>query len=380
MLMYPSLNSFCFCLVTSLIFISCIESPSPTPAVDDISEGDTTDTTLNLSKASLGEKLFLDENLSLDRTMSCATCHNPDHGFIDSRVNSVDGAVSIGQDGSSLGDRNSPMISYASFTPTFQRVGADYFGGQFLDGRASDLVEQAQGPFLDNSEMQMPTKLSVVQRVMEDAEYLEVFKGIYGDNIFNNSDQAYVAIADAITEFEKTDVVSPFDSQFDTGALNAQELRGQALFRAARCTTCHTDNARPILFTDFSYKNLGVPTNTDVRSLNGKSTDQGLFQNPNVAEVNQLGKFRVPSLRNVGVTSPYMHNGIFQNLKTVVHFYNTRDVPGALNPETNLPWGDAELNSGVETRDVGNLGLSDSQEDDIVSFLLTLTDRKFEDL
>lgn len=332
------------------------------------------------SKIVLGEELFLDENLSFNRTMSCATCHNPNHGFIDNRLNSVFSAVSLGQDNTTFGDRNSPTVAYAAFSPAFSQVGPDFIGGQFFDGRASDLVEQAKGPFLNAAEMQMPSEESVVLRVMENGSYISAFQDIYGEAVFDNTTTAFNAIADAIASFESSDEVSPFDSKFDIGVLTAQEIRGQALFRSANCTACHDDrNARP-LFTDFSYKNIGVPINSAVRALNGQGTDEGLFSNPAVTDTNQIGRFKVSSLRNIGVTAPYMHNGIFQNLKTVVHFYNTRDVPGAINPETGLGWAVPEIATGVETQDVGNLGLTDAQEDDIVAFLKTLTDRNFESL
>jgi len=88
----------------------------------------------------------------------------------------------------------------------------------------------------------------------------------------------------------------------------------------------------------------------------------------------------VTGLRNVAVTEPYMHNGVFKNLKTVVHFYNTRDVAGAINPETGLAWRTAEVDATKNTDELGNLGLTDTEEDQLVAFLKTLTDRKFESL
>jgi cytochrome c peroxidase len=365
--------------ILNLILSSC-NALLPDTISNDTENDTPTDVIVVSNKVTLGKSLFLDENLSLNRTMSCATCHNPDHGFIDNRLNLVDSAVSVGQDGVSLGDRNSPMVSYASFISNFIRNGNQYSGGLFYDGRANDLVEQAQGPFLNTSEMQMPSKLSVINRVLENSEYVTQFKSLYGDSIFDNTDQAFVAVADAISEFESSSEVSPFDSRFDIGSLDSQEIRGRNIFRAARCITCHSDSGQKPLFSDFSYQNLGIPVNNDVRALNGASVDEGLFMNPLVTDTNQKGHFKVPSLRNIAVTAPYMHNGVFQNLKTVVHFYNTRDVPGAINPETGQAWRQAEVSSGVVSQDVGNLGLSDSDEDDLVAFLKTLTDRKFEGL
>ncbi|MBT4792706.1 MAG: c-type cytochrome [Halobacteriovoraceae bacterium] len=333
-----------------------------------------------LTKASLGEALFSDKSLSLDRTMSCSTCHNPDHAFIDSRNNVVDGATSMGQDSTSLGDRNTPTITYAKLIPSFKEVSGDFFGGQFADGRAVDLVEQAKGPFLNSIEMQMPTIESVVIRVIENKDYVASFEKLYDSSIFDNPDVAFDAIAAVITEFEKSDAISPFDSLFDTGTLNAQELNGKALFRSANCIRCHNDNAPKPTFTLNSYHNLGVPQNLVVRAINNHGQDEGLFGNANLTDVTKKGRFRVSTLRNIAVTAPYMHNGVFKELKTVVHFYNTRDVPGAINPETGLGWRAAEVSTDVVTNDVGDLGLTDSEEDDIVAFLKTLTDKRYEHL
>lgn len=335
----------------------------------------------DFSKIALGQSLFSDQNLSLNRTMSCATCHNPDHAFIDDRSNSVNGAVSVGQDGFSHGDRNSPTVTYAKFIPEFNQVGADFFGGQFFDGRASNLVEQAKGPLLDSAEMQMPSKESVILRVMENDDYISSFKNIYGEAILDNTDLAYNAVADAIAEFEKSDSISPFDSKLDRNQLTAQESRGQNLFRGkANCVRCHDDSGVNNVFSAFGYHNIGVPENTEVRAINSHATDEGLFQNSNVTDVTKKGRFRIATLRNIAVTAPYMHNGVFKELKTVVHFYNTRDVVGAINPETGLGWQSAEVPTGVVTANVGNLGLTDSEEDDIVAFMRALTDSKYQHL
>ncbi|MCO4756214.1 MAG: hypothetical protein KC478_17155 [Bacteriovoracaceae bacterium] len=340
-----------------------------------------TKASLTSSKVALGQALFSDQNLSLNRTMSCATCHNPDHGFIDNRYNVTDGAVSVGQDGHSLGDRNAPTVTYAKFTPAFYERNGFFFGGQFFDGRAADLVEQAKGPFLDGSEMQMPNAKAVVERVMENDEYVQAFKNIYGDKILNDSNKAFTAVADAIAQFEKSDSISPFDSKFDKGLLNEQERRGLKLFKGkAMCIKCHAVQSSRPLFTNFGYRNIGVPANTKVRQLNGKGIDNGLFKNPSVTDVRKKGKFRISGLRNIAVTAPYMHNGVFKELKTVVHFYNTRDVEGAINPETNMPWRAPEVTTEIITGNMGDLGLSDAEEDDIVAFLRTLTDSKYSHL
>lgn len=327
------------------------------------------------SKAILGEQLFNDTAFSRNRTMSCATCHNPEQAFVDTRSNTVNSATSLGDDGSSLGDRNSPTIGYAHFIPAFTQDGRTR-GGLFFDGRANDLIEQAKGPFLNPVEMNMPSEASVITRLQENQDYITAMQTFYGANIFNNTDTAYTAMADAIATFESTSTFSPFDSDRDNNNLSASAQRGEALFRSSNCVRCHDDRGGNPLFTDFSYRNLGVPINTAVREINNNPTDLGLAQNPAVNNRREEGKFKVPTLRNIAVTAPYMHNGVFSTLKAVVHFYNTRDI-GGINPETNQVWRSPEVTRNLERNDIGDLGLSDSQEDDIVAFLESLTDAQY---
>ncbi|SFV71791.1 Cytochrome c551 peroxidase [hydrothermal vent metagenome] len=326
------------------------------------------------TKALLGEAFFNDTSFSQNRTMSCATCHNPQQAFIDTRVNHLASAVSIGDDGTSIGDRNSPSIGYASFTPTFSQDGR-IRGGLFFDGRATDLTEQAKGPFLNPIEMNMPSEASVIARLQENQEYITAMQSFYGANIFNNTSNAYTALADAIATFERTSIFAPFDSDRDTNTLSASALRGKTLFRANNCVRCHDDRGSA-LFTDFTYSNLGIPINTAVRALNNHATDLGLSENPAINNRREEGNFKVPTLRNIAVTAPYMHNGVFATLKAVVHFYNTRDS-GGINPETGQAWRSPEVARGLERNDIGNLGLTDREENDIVAFLESLTDAQY---
>lgn len=366
-------------LLSCLFTLGCNPSQFQTETIPTNNNNEVADSgEIDSDKVVLGERLFKDENLSFDRVMSCSSCHDPDQGFVDIRFNSVDSAVSLGQDDISLGDRNSPTISYAKFIPALTLTRGTYSGGLFMDGRADTLIEQAKAPFLNPLEMQMPSEESVVDRVLENSDYVTSLVDLYGESVLDDTTATFNAIADAIAEYEKSDEISPFDSRFDNGNLTAQEIRGRNLFRTSSCTTCHTDNGGSPLFTNFNYENLGIPVNADVRNLNGVAQDLGLLENTNVSGNAQRGRFRVPTLRNIAVTAPYMHNGVFKELKTVVHFYNTRDVPGAINPETGASWESAEVSTNVVTANVGNLGLSDADEDDIVAFLNTLTDSRFE--
>jgi cytochrome c peroxidase len=353
------------------------------------------------TKAELGEALFNDISLSRDGTQSCASCHDQSHAFIDSRVNetnldlSIASSVSTGQDAIALGDINTPSIAYAAFIPDFHfdQEDALFKGGLFLDGRAIDLVEQAKQPFLNTIEMQT----SITELIVKvESKYRESMIKHYGVDVFNNDDSAFNAIADSIAEFEKTALFSPFNSKFDRvlkgeAEFSQVEALGLTVFVAedkGNCAACHTlptseSTPQESLFTDFSYDNLGVPKNMHVRSLNGKGmtyVDDGLFNNVLVDDVELKGAFRVSSLRNIAVTAPYMHNGVFTDLKTVIHFYNTRDVPNAINPETGLEWEVAEVDATKNTEELGDLKLAESEEQALLAFLKTLTDSQYEHL
>jgi cytochrome c peroxidase len=201
------------------------------------------------------------------------------------------------------------------------------------------------------------------------------------------------AIADSIAAFEATAQFAPFDSKFDRvlsgeAEFSAEEKLGLELFtdeKKGNCAACHivpTVDSDKVdrLFTDFTYDNLGLPKNTLVRLQNGKGqgyVDPGLYDNPQVNDPQLRGAFRVSGLRNIAVTGPYMHNGIFRNLSTTVHFYNSRDVKGALNPETQAPWEAPEIPDTMNTEELGDLGLSMQEVNAIVAFMETLTDAKY---
>lgn len=362
--------------LTSLILIGC---------------GSTDTEGFGYDQIALGEQLFHDTILSQNKTMSCATCHVIDAAMIDPRETSNTLGASLGDDGFSIADRNAPTAAYASFAPAFHYNSNEglFIGGQFLDGRAATLSEQAKGPFLNPVEMNMPDAASVIERVKENSIYVSAFKSIYGENIFDDTDKAYEALAQTIAKFEKSSTFSPFDSKYDRAqkgedTLTEAEKRGLNLFNGkANCHACHPSEGEKALFTDFSYDNLGVPVNHALREANGKGSDfvdNGLYDNPLVKEVTLQGAFKVSTLRNIAVTGPYMHNGVFKDLKTVIHFYNTRDVTGAINPETGEVWEKGEVEVNKNIAELGNLGLSEEEENDLLAFLHTLTDAKYEHL
>ena len=350
-----------------------------------------------LDQEALGQALFFDKNLSLTRNQACGSCHEPGKAFTDSRDNGVSGAASLGDDGRSLGDRNTPTITYASHVPAFHKneIG-EYVGGFFLDGRSATIEEQAGEPFLNPIEMAMPDRASVIERVRENPVYVRAMQAHFGKNIFSNSDQAFAAVVSSIAAFESSDLFSPFDSKYDRYlrgeyTLTAQEEIGRLLFfsQLVNCHSCHLldlrETAGTEVFSNSKYHNIGVPVNKVTRELNGVSDpDLGLLANPRVDDPLQAGKFRVPSLRNVAVTGPYMHNGVFQELETAILFYDKYLLSTAgsqTNPETGATWGEPEI---AENIDLALLQegqpITPQRASALAAFLRTLTDQRYEAL
>ena len=348
----------------------------------------------------LGEALFFDVDLSRNRTQSCASCHNPDHGFVDPLETRAGRAVSLGDDGRSIGDRNAPTAAYARFSPPFAR-GDDgrWRGGQFHDGRAATLEEQAGGPPLNPVEMGMPSKAAVVERLKEKPRYVAAFARHFGERALDDADGAYAAMTRAIAAFERTDRFAPFDSKYDRSlrgeaTLTDQEELGRVLFFSTQftnCSLCHrlaaAGGAAGETFTDHTFHNIGVPENRTLRAVSGAKkgvVDHGLLANPAVGgDRTQDGRFKVPTLRNVAVTGPYMHNGVFADLRTVVAFYNhynSRSPAHRLNPETGRPWDPPEVAANLSLKELETgPALDDRRIDALVAFLRTLTDRRYED-
>ncbi len=349
----------------------------------------------------LGSALFADVNLSKNRSQACISCHSPQLAFTDPReTEKAGGAVSIGDDGHSLGDRNAPTATYASLAPDFHiKTDGKPVGGLFHDGRAKNLEEQAGGPPLNPIEMGMPDKASVVARLKENPAYVAAFDALFGANVLDDSEQAYGAMTKAIAAFERTPDFSPFNSKYDRYlrgevVLTEQEELGRVLFFSSQftnCSQCHKANAQggseKEVFTNFEYHNIGTPANHLVRAANGSEPgriDHGLLANPAMTDKALDGKFKVPTLRNVAVTGPYMHNGVFKDLRTVVLFYNkynSKSPKRQINPETNAQWEVPEVPENLSMKELeSGPALDDKRIDALVAFLKTLTDKRYENL
>jgi cytochrome c peroxidase len=365
----------------------------------------------------LGRRLFEDAALSNPAGQSCASCHHANHAFAGNNGSRIT-AVALGSRAETFGNRNVPTAMYASFSPPFGFVAetndegeVEYTptGGQFWDGRATDLAAQAQGPFLNPREMNNADQETVIAKVRA-ASYADLFRSVYGDDALEDVDMAYQQLSEAIAAFEGTERFHPFASKFDLYLrgeveLSAVERRGLELFEdpeKGNCISCHVgdpDSHDPAdwLFTDFTYDNLGLPRNATIPdNADPTHVDLGLCDQEGIAsrapagfDIQSLcGAFKVPTLRNVARTAPYGHNGSFTDLRDVVRFYVTRDT----NPELWYPTDDsgavqkfddlpAELHDDVNTDEVPydrhldeEPRLDDDEIDDVVAFLNTLSD------
>ncbi|OIQ31994.1 MAG: methylamine utilization protein MauG [Alphaproteobacteria bacterium MedPE-SWcel] len=349
------------------------------------------------SAVELGEALFFETELSANRTQSCASCHDPNAGFADPRRDAA-GAFSRGDDGESLGARHAPSAAYAALSPAFHQTeeGA-WVGGQFWDGRAADLAAQAGGPILNGIELGLSSEAEAVARLAEDPDYVAAFAALYDVDIRTDAAAGFAALTAALAEFEASPVFQPFDSKYDRflrgeATLTRAEELGRLLFfsqQFTNCNQCHQlrrsaiDPAEP--FTDFRYHNIGVPVNVSGRQENGVAVDwvdNGLLDNPQVDDPAQRGRFKTPTLRNVAVTGPYMHNGVFQDLRTVVAFYNkynSASEAARINPETGRQWGAAPVPETLSTEELTHGPALDARRiDALVAFLETLTDSRYE--
>ncbi len=348
----------------------------------------------------LGEALFFDVNLSANRTQACATCHDPDRGFTDGRFTDAGTAVSLGDDGTSLGDRNTPSAAYAAFTPEFHKdKEGNWTGGMFWDGRAATLEDQAGGPPLNPIEMGMADADAVRARLLENQTYAAVIPALFGEDVFETADATYAAMTQAIAAYERTEFFAPFDSKYDRALRGEYEMTrleelGRTLFfseQFTNCALCHQLKRSPIdpqeTFTNYQYHNIGTPENVTARAVNGVelgSVDKGLWGNPDVQAASEIGKFKVPTLRNVAVTGPYMHNGVFEELRTVVLFYdkyNSKSKVRQINPETGEKWRAPQVMYSLANEELTHgPALDDERVDALVAFLKTLTDARYEHL
>jgi len=274
----------------------------------------------------LGRRLYYDASLSVDGTVSCATCHDPAKGFAD------DEAVSTGV-GKKKGTRNAPTV-----------INSAYNDSQFWDGRAPSLEKQAEGPMVNPVEMAHSLE-GVVGKLQKDASYREDFKKAWGSGEIT-IDMATKSIA----SFERTVLSgnSPFDRFYcggDKNALSAPAQRGLKVFmdpERGNCAICHTVGKKYALFTDNKFHNLGIGADT-----RGEFADTGRYsQSKKDAD---MGAFKTPTLRNVAQTAPYMHDGSMPTLRDVINHYVGG---GNSNPHLDKEMHALDFLTGQERRDL----------------------------
>jgi cytochrome c peroxidase len=344
----------------------------------------------------LGKNIFFDKISVPANKTACADCHGSSVGFTgpDELINKH-GSVYPGANGS-FGNRKPPSAAYATFSPGFYYDAAtlSFVGGNFWDGRAtgerlgSPSAEQALGPFLNPAEHAVPDALTVL-KIIEKSKYISQWKKVWGEKLRYSTQEEinlnFDRVGLAIAAYEGSSEVNQFSSKFDyylksVVELTSEEASGLELFNnKGKCALCHISIGKKPLFTDFTFDNLGSPINPEnpVYDYNPSFIDYGLggflltrTDYSSMATEN-MGKHKVPTLRNVdkrpdnGFTKAYMHNGVFKSLKEVVHFYNTRD---------DGSWPAPEVSANINTVQVGNLGLSDAEENAIVAFMKTLSD------
>jgi cytochrome c peroxidase len=220
----------------------------------------------------------------------------------------------------------------------------------------------------------------------------------FGEDVFNDTDRAFQAITESIAAFERTELFAPFDSKYDRYLrgeyeLSFQEELGRKLFysQVFNCHSCHVVDTRENTpgepFTNHRYHNIGVPANIAVRNANGFGVDHrdlGLLEHPGIDDPAQAGRIKVPTLRNIAVTGPYMRNGLFRELETVILFYNKYILSNAesqTNPETGMAWGAPEVAENIDFELLETeQPVSPLQIGPLVAFLETLTDRRYEHL
>jgi cytochrome c peroxidase len=283
----------------------------------------------------LGRLLFFDPILSKDKTVSCASCHRPEYAFADTS------ALSIGV-GGKKGKRNTPSAMNLRLDTSF-----------FWDGRAKTLEEQALAPIENQDEMNLPIE-EAIKRLKRSKKYNAYFKKIF------NSEPTAAHLAKAIAAFERSLETSdsPFDNwKFydDSNAVNDAVKRGFKIFNEkGKCITCHFGAD----FTTHEFRNIGL--------FDGKQfNDSGRSVISDNSK--DIGKFKTPSLRNVAITAPYMHNGMIKTLRQVIDFYNETEkvISHPINKDSLL---------------AKPLGLTQQEKKDLEAFLLSLTDKRFSKL
>ncbi|KQX15694.1 cytochrome-c peroxidase [Flavobacterium sp. Root420] len=297
-------------------------------------------------KAALGEKLFYDKSLSKNNDRSCATCHHPEKAFTDGLK------TNVSLTGSNL-TRNTPTLTYASLQ-----------NAQFWDMRQIDLEKQSVDVIQNKDEMHGSME-NIHAKILLDKDYIKLFKKAYPKTLKAETWQIQNVIASYVRS------LNSFDSRFDIymrgekDILNNQEVEGMNLFMGkAKCATCHFtplfNGTVPPSYSKTEHEVIGTPNEASGKKL---SPDLGRYLYNKMPQL--IGAFKTPTVRNVAVTAPYMHNGVFKTLEEVVSFYNKGGGKGLGYEVEN------------QTLPFDKLNLTVKEEQALVAFMKTLTDKKY---
>lgn len=323
-------------------------------------------------KIALGDKLFHDKRFSVDGTVSCSNCHNEKLAFTDGL------SVSVGHHGLT-GTRNAPTVLNAAFNQS-----------QFWDGREPDLEGQSKQPLINPVEHGLANHEPILEITRTDPYYQTAFQSVFG---VSDKKITIDHVAKAIASFERMQVSgnSAFDRYYfkgQTDAMTEAQVRGFQLFTGqGRCVSCHTIEQDHALFTDSRFHNIGIGINQiqqdiprlaqaflEAKNKGGqvdamvltdkKSSELGRFAVTD--ELSQIGAFKTPTLRNIELTAPYMHDGSLKTLKEVMVHYNNGGVDKTGERVNDF------LSGGIRP-----LNLTDPQLDDLVDFMKALTGSKY---
>ncbi|MNQ44125.1 Cytochrome c551 peroxidase precursor [compost metagenome] len=295
----------------------------------------------------MGEKLFYDKSLSKNNDRSCATCHHPEKAFTDGLK------TNVSLTGSNLA-RNTPTLTYASLQ-----------NAQFWDMRQIDLEKQSIDVIQNKDEMHGSME-NIHTKILLDKDYIKLFQKAYPKTLKTETWQIQNAIASYVRS------LNSFDSRFDLymrgkkNTLNNQEIEGMNLFMGkAKCATCHFtplfNGTVPPSYSKTEHEVIGTPNEESGKKL---SPDLGRYQYNKMSQL--IGAFKTPTVRNVAVTAPYMHNGVFKTLEEVVSFYNKGGGKGLGYAVEN------------QTLPFDKLNLTVKEEQALVAFMKTLTDKKYQ--
>jgi cytochrome c peroxidase len=360
------------------------------------------------ARVELGRKIFFDTGLSEPAGTSCATCHDPAHGYAGNNGSTT--GVARGSRPDRFARRNTPSVLYLKFIRRFHlrwEEDADFpeaSGGFFWDGRSDSLAALVQQPLLNPNEMGN-RDLRAIARHLESSGYADALRTQF-DGVFASPESAVLALGECVEAFLTSAEMSPFSSKYDEflrghEELSANEAKGLAVFKdhaKGACSSCHTMNDRsPMpersLFTDYGYEVVAVPrnrkiaSNADPRSFYLGVCERREHRQPNWHTEDDMfcGSFRTPSLRNVAVRTHFMHNGVFSSLRDVVAFYATRATEpkrwyagGTFDDLPKRYWQYVNTSPAPYHRQEGEApALDDGDVDALVAFLETLTDAQY---